>query len=242
MGGEQWGELLNGPVDDGPWTAARWKQGQTGQFAAGLERGELWDADGVQVIARNIPIAPMADVCHVGPQHRRIRGSLGVFDGYHGWDEQAQFPALWAHSEKVHQGLLAEPNSRLFPQAGRNHGPIWSQAGTLQITPTIRYNSQRIMTTRTIVRTLGVNTWFSLNVHEENPIVRSQQEIALALWCNSTLGMLLQANHANAVQHGRGIGNKGMLETLSTLDVRQLQPWQLRRGSRHPPRRPGPDV
>ena len=227
VGGEQWGELLNGPVHDGPWTASRWKQGQTGQFAAALERGELWDSDGTRVIAHSIPIAPMADVCHVGPQHRRIRGSLGVFDGYHGWDGQAQFPALWAHPEKVHQGLVAEPNARLFPQAGRDHGPIWSQASTLQITPTIRYNSQRTMTTRTIVRTLGVNTWFSLTVHEEDSGVQAQQEIALALWCNSTLGMLLQADHANAVQHGRGIGNKGMLETLPTLDVRQLQPWQL---------------
>ena len=227
VGGDQWGELLNGPVPDGPWTASRWKQGQTGQFAAALGRGELWDADGTRVIAQSIPVAPMADVCHVGPQHRRIRGSLGVFDGYHGWDGQAQFPALWAHSEKVHRGLIAEPNARLFPQVGRDHVPVWSQAGTLQITPTIRYNSQRIMCTRTIARTLGVNTWFSLNVHEDNSANRSQKEVALALWCNSTLGLLLQADHANAVQHGRGIGNKGMLETLPTLDVRQLQPWQL---------------
>ena len=92
-----------------------------------------------------------------------------MFDGYHGWDGQAQFPALWAHSQKVHQGLVAEPNARLFPQPGSNHGPIWSQAGMLQITPTVRYNSQRIMATRTIVRTLGVNTWFSLNVREDSP-------------------------------------------------------------------------
>lgn len=39
VGGEQLGELLDGPVDDGPWTASRWKQGQTGQLAAALERG-----------------------------------------------------------------------------------------------------------------------------------------------------------------------------------------------------------
>ena len=83
------------------------------------------------------------------------------------------------------------------------------------------------MATRTVVRTLGVNTWFSLKVHQENFQLQSQQETALALWCNSSLGLLLQANHANAVQHGRGIGNKGMLESLPTLDVRQLQPWQL---------------
>lgn len=226
VGGEQWGELLDGPVDDGPWTAARWKQGQTGQFAAALERGELWAADGSRVVAE-IPIAPMGDVCHVGPQHRRIRGSIGVFDGYHGWDEQAQFPALWAHSEKVHRGLISEPNARLFPQAGRAHGPIWSQAGTLQITCDVRYNSQRIMATRTPVRTLGMSTWHTLLVREADLSVGTQREMALALWLNSTFGLLQHASHANRTQYGRGRGNKGMLETLPTLDVRQLQPWQL---------------
>ena len=224
---DQWGELLDGPVHDGPWTAARWKHGQTGQFAAALERGELWDAAGIHVIARNIPIAPMVDVCHVGPQHRRIRGSLGVFDGYHGWDAQAQFPALWAHSEKVHKGLLAEPNARLFPQPGRDHGPIWSQAGTLQVTCDVRYNSQRVMATRTTVRTLGMSTWHTLRVREADSSVGTQRETALALWLNSTFGLLQHASHANRTQYGRGRGNMGMLETMPTLDVRQLQPWQL---------------
>ncbi len=226
VGGEQWGELLDGPVDANSWTAARWRQGQTGQFAAALERGELWAADGSRVVAQ-IPIAPMRDVCHVGPQHRRIRGSIGVFDGYHGWDAQAQFPALWAHSEKVHQGLVVEPNARLYPQAGRDHRPIWSQAGTLQITCDVRYNSQRVMATQTIVRTLGMSTWHTLRGREDAPGARSQQEAALALWLNSTLGLLQHADHANQTQFGRGRGNKGMLETLPTLDVRELQPWQL---------------
>ncbi len=58
-------------------------------------------------------------------------------------------------------------------------------------------------------------------------MIRSRLEIALALWCNSTLGMLLHANHSNSAQEGRGQGNKGMLETLATLDVRKLEPWQL---------------
>ena len=226
VGGEQWGELLNGPVDDGPWTASRWSRGQTGQFASALERGELWDADGSRVVAQ-IPIAPMADVCHVGPQDRQIRGSLGRFDAHHGWDEQAQFPALWSQSQKVHQGLVAEPNARLSPQPGRDHRPIWSQASMLQMTRDVRYNSQRVMTVRTNTRTLGVRAWFALTSRDDDPSVCALQEMALALWCNSTLGLLLHSNHANRAQHGRGTGNKGMLETLATLDVRQLQPWQL---------------
>lgn len=169
----------------------------------------------------------MADVCHVGPQDRQIRGSLGRFDAHHGWDAQAQFPALWSQSQKVHQGLVTEPNARLSPQPGRDHRPIWSQAGTLQVTRDVRYNSQRVMAVRTVIRALGASQWFSLTMGGDDSLVKSRQETALALWCNSTFGMLLHANHASRSQYGRGRGNKGMLETLPTLDVRELQPWQL---------------
>ena len=83
------------------------------------------------------------------------------------------------------------------------------------------------MAVRTRATTLGVNTWFTLRVHDDDPISAARREVALALWANSTLGVLIQANHANSVQEGRGIGNKGMLESLITLDVRKLEAWQL---------------
>ena len=118
-------------------------------------------------------------------------------------------------------------NAWLAPQPNRKHQPIWSQAGMLQVAPSVRYTSQPIMAVRTEVTTLGVNTWFTLRVHDNDPTSSARREVALALWANSTLGMLTQANHANSVQEGRGIGNKGMLETLATLDVRKLEAWQL---------------
>ena len=226
VGGEQWGEIMHGPLGADPWKAARWRNGATAQFAAALERGELWAADGTRAIAR-IPVAPMRDVCNVGPQHRRIRGVLGVFDGYHGWDGQAQFPAIWSLNSLVHQGLLAEPNARLVPKPGLAYEPIWSQSGNLHMTCDIRYNAQRIMTTRTSIRTLGLSSWHTITFQETDPIMRSHQEIVLGLWCNSTFGLMLHANHANRTQDGRGRGNKGMLEAMSTLDVRNLRPWQL---------------
>ena len=226
VGGEQWGEVMRGPLGADSWKAARWRNGATAQFAAALERGEMWAADGTRAVAR-IPVAPMRDVCNVGPQHRRIRGSLGVFDGYHGWDGQAQFPAIWSLNSLVHQGLLAEPNAKLVPKPGHAYEPIWSQSGNLHITCDIRYNAQRIMTTRTSVRTLGMSSWHTITFQDTDPIIRSHQEIALGLWCNSTFGLMLHSNHANRTQDGRGRGNKGMLETMSTLDVRNLRPWQL---------------
>ena len=226
IGGEQWGEILDGPLEEGPWKAARWKHGATGQYAAALGRGELWAYDGAGVVG-NIPVTAMREVCNVGPQDRQIVGSLGAFDGYHGWNEHAQFHALWSLDSDIHQGIAAEPNAWLVPNLTRDHTRIWEQSGTLHVTPTIRYDSQRIMATRTDIRALGVNTWFTLNILERDPTIRARREIALLIWCNSTLGMLLQANQANIAQQGRGLGNKGMLETLMTLDVRALQPWQL---------------
>lgn len=226
VGGEQWGELVDGPVGESAWKSARWRYALIGQFAAALERGELWTADGT-MLAGQIPIAAMAEVCTVGPEHKRIRGPAGSFEAYHGWNEEAQFPALWRQSTSVHQGMVSEPNAWLIPKPDRNYESIWAESGTLQVTCDIRYNSQRVMATRTSVRALGVRAWHTLTMSDDDPIVRSRQEIALALWCNSTLGMLLHANHSNRAQEGRGTGSKGMLERLPTLDVRELAPWQL---------------
>ena len=226
VGGEQWGEIVDGPVGEGPWAAARWRQALATQFAEALERGELWNEDGSQV-SGHVPVAAMKDLCNVGPQHRRIRGSLGVFEAYHGWNDQAQFPAIWKLDSSIHQGMIAEPNAWLVPKPDKNHVPIWSQSGTLQIAADVRYNSQPVMAVRTDLRTLGVRAWHSLSLSENDPLIGSRQEIALALWCNSTLGMLLHANHSNSAQEGRGQGNKGMLESLATLDVRKLVAWQL---------------
>lgn len=226
IGGEQWGEIVDGPVGQAPWTAARWKYALTGQFAAALERGELWAEDGSR-LAGKIPVAVMGEVCNVGPQDRQIRGSLGVFDAYREWNEQAQFPAIWGLDSSVHQSTLVEANACLVPKPDRDHGPIWSQAGMLHMTRDVRYNSQRIMTALTNIRSLGIRAWFTLQVQDDDPVAKSKREIALALWCNSTPGMLLHANHSNRAQDGRGTGNKGMLETLATLDVRKLASWQL---------------
>ena len=226
IGGEQWGEIVDGPVGEFPWTAARWKYVLTGQFATALERGELWSEDGSN-LAGNIPVAAMGEVCNVGPQDRQIRGSLGVFDAYHGLNEQTQFPAIWRLDSSIHQSVVAESNAYLVAKPDCDYSPIWSQAGMLHVTRDVRYNSQRIMATLTDVKALGVRAWFTLQAHDADPVVRARCDTALALWCNSTLGMLLHANHSNRAQDGRGTGNKGMLETLATLDVRKLASWQL---------------
>ena len=226
IGGAQWGEIVDGPVGATPWAAARWKHALTAQFAAALARGEIWTADG-SGIAGQIPIAPLGQVCTVGPEDRAIHGPYGVFDSHRGRNDQAQYPAIWPQSAAVHQSVTAHPNAWLLPRPGRDHQPLWERAGMLHLTRSVRYNSQRVMAAMTDFRVLGVNSWYTMQVLDDDPSGRHAREIALALWCNSTPGMLLHASHSNRTQYGRGIGNKGMLETLATLDVRQLAAWQL---------------
>ena len=226
IGGNQWGEILEGSVEEGPWKASLWKRGATGQFAAALERGELWADDGTSVVG-SIPVTALGDVCKIGPEHKKIRGANGVFEAYHGWDEQAQFPAIWKQQASVHQGMFVEANAHLIPKPGSNYVSIWEQSGSLQVTPDVRYNSQRVSAVRTPIRALGVRAWFSTQVDVRDRLARGQLESALVLWCNSTLGTTLHANTSNRAQEGRGTGSKGMLETLMTLDVRELQPWQI---------------
>ena len=226
IGGEQWGEMANGLLGEAPWTTARWRRVLTGQFAAALERGELWSDDGTRVAGR-IPVAAMGEVCSVGPQDRQIRGSLGRFDSYHGWNEQAQFPAIWRQKQAIHRRIVTEPNAYLVPKPDREHGLVWARSGTLHITRDVRYDSQRVAAACTNFRALGIRAWFTLLINVGDQVERTRREKALVLWLNSTLGLLLHANHANRAQEGRGTGSKSMLEDLLTLDVRELQEWQL---------------
>lgn len=226
IGGEQWGELIDAPVGNPPWTGARWKRAVVAQFASALGRGELWSDDGTHVLAR-IEIARLGEVLSVGPQHRQIRGVLGVFDAYHGWEQTDQFPAIWRHQESIHKSLRAEPNARLIPQPNHNYAQIWAQSGMLHFTQDIRYDSQRVAAVRTQERCLGVRAWYTMTIPEVDGVENSRQEIACALWANSTLGLLLHADHANQAMQGRGTGSKAMLEGFPILDVRSLEAWQL---------------
>ena len=225
IGGEQWGEIMNGPTGAGHWTPARWRAGLICQFATALERGELWSADSTQITGR-FPVATIGEFCALGPDSQQIHKKNGPFDSYAGWNEQAQFYALMGPKESEHQSIFAEPNAWLVPKPERNYLNAWSQAGRLQLAGSIRYNSQRVLARRTDFITLGARSWYSLQVQDNEPSTVSQ-EMALSLWLNSTFGMLLHANRSNDSQEGRGQGNKGMLKNMVVLDVRKLEAWQL---------------
>ena len=65
-------------------------------------------------------------------------------------------------------------------------------------------------------KTIGGRAWPSIK------LANAEQEKALVLWANSSLGLLLHWWHANKQQAGRGSIGVSALESLPVLDVTKL--------------------
>jgi hypothetical protein len=70
-------------------------------------------------------------------------------------------------------------------------------------------------------RAIGGRAWTSLLMET------TDQEKALVLWSNTTLGLMMYWWHANKQQSGRGSIGVSALETLPVFDVRELSTKQL---------------
>lgn len=226
LGSDKWGEVIDAPIDSRPWNAAMWRSSVVGQYAWGLKCGKLWSSTGLEV-CDEIPIAELDQVVKLGPYHLQIKGKKGVFDIHKGFSSSDQYPALWHVNSRVQRTILQDPDSRLIPKLGRDVRSVWARASRAQLSTDIRYTAQRIGAAITPRPTLGVGSWISVKPRIGDHTRRTMAEIALALWSNTSLGLLCFANHANRTQIGRGRGNKTMLRTLPALDVTRLCTPQL---------------
>ena len=226
LGSEKWGEVVDAPIDGGPWMGSRWRSGVLGQFAYSLADGNLWRSDATAISGR-VPIAQLGSVAEISPYHLQIKGTQGAFDIQKGWDRSDRYSGMWHVSSGTQRTMINDPDSRLVPRQAQPAIDLWRNAGWLHIASDVGYSSQRILATKTGARSLGVRGWFTLLISGVEDDQREFAEAALVVWFNSTLGMLLHANHANRSQLGRGMGNKTMLESLPVLDVRELTDFQL---------------
>ena len=226
LGSEKWGEIVDAPIDGGPWMGSRWRSGVLGQLTHALVEGKLWKHDATGIAGR-LPIAKLESIADISPYHLQIRGTQGAFDLQAGWDRSDRYPAMWHISSGSQRAMVNVPDARLVPKEAQKAIDLWRSAGNMHIASEVGYTSQRILATKTNTRALGVRSWFTLGIRDVDDDRRELSESALVLWFNSTLGMLLHANHANRSQLGRGMGNKTMLRTLPVLDVHKLTDDQL---------------
>ena len=98
---------------------------------------------------------------------------------------------------------------------------IWATATRVHYNRDLQFNSQSLIVAMTERKCLGGRAWPSVIFEDD------EQEYAFALWCNSTLGLLMHWWTSNKTQSGRGTTSVTGIPNIPTLDTRTLSAEQL---------------
>lgn len=124
---------------------------------------------------------------------------------------------------KLFTGLVCAPDSQLQVRHGMESkaADIWATASRAHLNLDFRFNSQPLAIAFTEQPTIGGTAWPNVAFADK------RFDFALAVWGNSTLGLLLFWWHSNRQMAGRGRTTIRASESLPVLDLRCLTDEQL---------------
>ncbi len=240
FGDEIIGQVLDAPLpSSGGWNLARIADLSLAQVAyqLALER-RVWLPTLQSSETIPIPITIVEKIGEIGPVHRDINGinPNGTFRGPFEIspikeDSAPTYPVLWAHDADRERTMFFHPDSEGIQRRASTAreqtlinmkvSAIWNTASHCHFNCDFRFNSQSTGMQFTPRKTIGGRAWLSIQLETV------EQEKALVLWANTTLGLQLRWWHSNKQQSGRGSVSKLALQALPVLDVTALAPEQL---------------
>lgn len=224
--------------ESGPWPLAGISDGDLAKTAYHLERGSLLQLGRPRARPAEIPVALIGTFAERGPVDRDINGNnpdgtpRGPFNVERPPASSAPtYPILWAHDAKRERQPVVEPDSEgtIRPASGDvTEETLMERAASVQKTATrahynrdLRFNSQSLIVAMTERPAIGGRAWPSVILENQD------HEYAFALWCNSTLGLLMHWWVSNKTQSGRGTTTVTGIPEIPTLDVTKLTPEQV---------------
>ena len=219
------GEMLDAPIDShkSGWGAARILDASVAQVAHALSGGKLWLPREREV--HGVPIAQLSKVAERGVDHQLLVSNAhkGPFVKTHS-SPTATYPSLYNHSAKAEKYIVCSPDSALQVKPGMEQraSELWLTASRSHLSLDFRFTSQALAVAITDYKSIGGTAW--PNVIFDND---AHLEYSFALWCNSTLGLLLYWWHASRQHDGRGRTTILAMESLPVLDFRALTDEQL---------------
>ena len=239
FGDELIGQALDAPLPvSGGWNLSRITDLSLAQTAHQLTQKSIWLPSMNKSEIVDIPITTVGNIGDIGPYHADINyntsagGIRGPFDISPVEPNSAPtYPVLWAHKAARERTMSFEGDSEGVPRQGSTPEEqtivdlkvedIWNTASHCHFNRDFRFNSQSTGMQLTPRKTIGGTAWLSIKLSS------GDQEKALVVWANTSLGLLLHWWHANKQQSGRGRIGKKMLHTLPILDVTALEPKLL---------------
>ena len=182
-----------------------------------LINGSLWLPGYGKV--KDIPLCLLSDLGNLGPDRRDIH------DGFNLSKAITAYPAFWGHDAKAVHTIGQKPNLHLTPSKAkkgrhlRKVEDLWPLAGKILIAERLRLNTMRLCMIR-LHRPVLSNVWWPLSLKGKAKSV--QNEKALVLWFNSTLGLMTLFSHRVETEGAWVDFKKPNLSAMPVLDVRAL--------------------
>jgi len=225
IGDEMVGSALNCPLQ-GVWTTSRIRELSLIQSTYHLADGYVWLPG--QRDPLEIPMSSVGEIAIIGFNHRTIKDpSWGAFDIEMGCSDTDLYPGLWHIDADNQRAMVVQPDCH-----GLIRSNYWDKAqeilernGRVHHNLDLRFNANSLSVLFTEKAAIGIGL---PNVVFNNPLY----DYVLSLWGNSTLGLLCHWMHCNKQHAGRGRVSLIALESMPTLDMRQLDQAALQNAER----------
>ncbi len=232
LGNESIGATLRTALpESGPWPVVGIADTSLAQVADNLSQGVIIPIGAPGYANVPLPIVTLGQIAGVGPYHLDIRADLSdgsprgpfalIRPPKH---EIPTYPMLWAHNAKRERRLYvafdSEGEVKVYSgnqeEIDAKAARIWDTATRAHYNGDLQFNAQSLVVAMTERKCIGGRAWPSVIL--SNP----DYEYAFALWCNSTLGLLLHWWVSNKTQAGRGTTTVTGIPNIPTLDMRTL--------------------
>lgn len=241
IGSDVVGHAITAPLpNSATWVIARIDDLSLAQAAFRLINSQMLWLPGMTQAAKNpLPLRSVSAMdASIGPYHADIdwNGSGGAIRGPFRRQEtnapaSVTYPILWAHDTQRERCISFEADSEGIVRPGKNAdeeakilakvNAVIGSASHLHFNQNFQFNSQATAMQYTKRRTIGGRAWMSLR------FASPEMEAAVALWGNTSLGLLLHWWQANKQQMGRGNIGKEALANFVMLDPSALTDEQL---------------
>ena len=186
-----------------------------------LDDGDVWVPGESE--SASIPLCRLDDIGQIGPDRRRL------VDGFDRTSSITAYPMVAGHDTEQRKSLLCSPDTYLSPlttpKGGQRPGygqHLWGMAGRLLFAERLWLETTRVAAMWSETRVLS-NVWWPIQTDDVSI------EKSLAVWINSSLGLLTILAQRTSTRGGWVAMKKADLEELPVLDPRRLSPSQLQR-------------
>lgn len=170
------------------------------------------------ISSRSLPLCLLQELGELGFDARDIHDAFTISGSV------TPYAALWNHDASAVTTMSQRPNCWLRPRSepkkgrpARDADHLWQRSGTLLLSGELRLNTMCV-SAALLSRKVVSNVWWSIRLSTKS----KHDEKCLALWLNSSLGLLLLLGHRIETCGAWVHFKKPVLLSMPVLDVRQL--------------------